>query len=418
MKRRRCAVRANEVAQFRIEDMVHQIKRAACPAEIAHDLAWFCPPPLAGIHHLQPVGPWPAAGTVPAKNGRLPWSWVCSRCGGKASDSSRVLEVLRKPCGNPGVKIERDKHVWSDAAEPTCSRCGLVCGNGRLGTARDQYCPVPSGTLNNEAWPAGEASLRREVGRLHAFRKWCEQVQVQDIAGDGEASLGPQGGGEHALGRLSLHREGSPPGEGAMPTAPAAPPFLAPARFHLCTKLGRYWFCLQCFDKPTGSLADFQKARCAGAKPAQEVPPSLKRLAVLWGPWATFGSTAAARLQQLIGCAGDVVTPAGAQAAGSVTTPAGRKRRLEGPVRPPLGSDVLPSGSGPVPALVAAGSGLERRAIKIARGPEGSLAGEPRYTGAGAAGVLAGGVPAIGRAQGGAARGAGLSPLGAAGFPA
>ncbi len=165
----------------------------------------------------------------------------------------------------------------------------------------------------------------------------------------------------------------------AAPEVP--PPFLAPARFHLCTKLGRYWFCLQCFEKPAGSLADFQKARCKGAKPAHEVPPALKRLAVLWGPWATFGSTAAARLQQLIGGAGDAAAPAVPQAVVHGTSSSGRKRRFVGSERPPLGSSVSSSGSGPVPAWVAAGSGLERRAIKIGRGPEGSLVGVPKSTG-------------------------------------
>ncbi len=398
-RRRQEAPKVSEV-ECVIEDLVHQAKRAVCSREVAHDMAWFCPPPVNGIHHLQPLGPWPAAGTVEAKNGRLPGCWVCSKCGAKASDSSRVLEVLRKPCGQVVASMERAKHEWSDSAEPRCGRCGLICTNGRLCTAREQFCPVPRCTLAGQPWPEGEASMRREIGRLQGFRKWCEFVQDP-----GEpVGVWPVPGGQL----------GQPPGQ-ECPLPPQAEPLrqepsmalLAPVRFHLSTKLGRYWFCLHCFEKPGASLVTFQKARCAGVRPAHEVPLALKRLAVLWGPWATFGSGASARLGELIGAG--VLKAAEAEVSAGVAgeLPAGHKRKLS-EANPSAG--VAGGGSQPVEALLAAASGAERRAIKLASAPSashGSVASSASASGPGSGSRPAGWAStAIGRALHGAAQGA------------
>ncbi len=52
-----------------------------------------------GAHDLRPVGPWPAAGSVPVLNGRMPGAWGCVRCGKSAADTSCACELARKPCG-------------------------------------------------------------------------------------------------------------------------------------------------------------------------------------------------------------------------------------------------------------------------------------------------------------------------------
>ncbi len=78
-------------------------------------------------------------------------------------------------------------------AGPICRRCNLLCGNGRLVEAAGHFCPVPACTRQGTAWPEGEASLARELGKLHGFRRWCEasllELRVANPGGRGGAPL-------------------------------------------------------------------------------------------------------------------------------------------------------------------------------------------------------------------------------------
>ncbi len=56
---------------------------------------------MAGIHDMQTeVGPSRPAGWAKNVAGSLVCKWVCTRCGAKAGNSSRLMELLRKPCGS------------------------------------------------------------------------------------------------------------------------------------------------------------------------------------------------------------------------------------------------------------------------------------------------------------------------------
>ena len=68
--------------------------------EAAAAFSWPVIPAVAGIHDmLAEVGPGGPAGWTRNAAGTLACKWSCTRCGKKAGNSSRLLELLRKPCG-------------------------------------------------------------------------------------------------------------------------------------------------------------------------------------------------------------------------------------------------------------------------------------------------------------------------------
>ena len=276
-------------------DLLHWRIRAHCSPEQARELVWHTAEPVAELHRLMPVGPWPAVASQKAVNGRLCWLWHCARCPARASDSSRALDLLRRPCGGAArFSAQRAKHMWEgDPVAPTCSRCKLVCSNGRQLTPSEQHCPVPECTLNGEPWPAGERSLRTEMGRLHGFRRWCEasSVTVALAAAGGGGQEGPP-----ALpgppGPVVVHEQGAQ-GDGRQGV-------LDPVRFHLDVKLGRQWWCLLCFCSAEGGVAAFRRERCIGAGVGAVAPAPFRRAVTLFGPWAGLRGPAQARVAELL----------------------------------------------------------------------------------------------------------------------
>ena len=280
-KRARTVVVLEQAAAPQLSDLLNWRARALCTAEQARELVWHAPDPAAGLHHLLPVGPWPAAGMQQARNGRLCWVWQCGRCPSRASDSSRALELLRKPCrGGQAVVQSRQKHDFGAAGNlPSCVRCGLQCSNGRHLAAKEQLCPVPACQRDGVAWPEGEASLRLEIGKLFGFRRWCEAAShvVQEPA---EPAILPH--------------------QPAVAGPPAPPGPLAPARFHLAAKLGRHWLCLNCFARPQVGVEAFRRARCNGPSPAGELPAAQLHTMRLWGHWAALQGAPRARVGELL----------------------------------------------------------------------------------------------------------------------
>ena len=270
-------------------DLLQWKVRAMCSADRARELVWCSAAPEEGLHQLAPLGPWPAVASQKAQNGRLCWQWVCGRCPARASDSSRALELLRKPCrAGGGLAMRRVIHCWEgDPGAPHCRRCGLVCLNGRQLAASEQHCPVFECQRNGEVWLQGEASLRNEMGRLHGFRRWCEASTVH-VAEEGQAGAAAQAAGAAAP---ASQRE-------------VAVGVLAPVRFHQVVKLGRTWWCLQCFHVAEAGVGAFRRDRCLGAASLEAAPAHLCSAVKLFGPWAGLKGPAQARLALLLDVCG------------------------------------------------------------------------------------------------------------------
>jgi hypothetical protein len=105
-----------------------QAKVQELPSRDVAMQAVFCSgAPAVGIHDLRPLGPWPLAGTVPPKDGRVPGVWSCTLCSRSAGNTSRAKVLARQPCSGaawaatPAVHcLELDGEHWR------CSRCWLA----------------------------------------------------------------------------------------------------------------------------------------------------------------------------------------------------------------------------------------------------------------------------------------------------
>ena len=135
-------------------------------------------------------------------------------------------------------------------------------------------------------WPEWEASLAKEMGKLHGFRRWCETPLIEV-------------------------RTARPAAEGSNPSAastsgsgPPAEALFRPVRLHLACKLGRRWLCLNCFGVEEGGVAAFRRARCAGIAPIAEAHRSLFNAVVRYGPRAGLTGAAQVRLSALWAAAG------------------------------------------------------------------------------------------------------------------
>ena len=193
------------------------------------------PAPAEGLHDLRPVGPWPLPGTVPARNGRLPWLWACSRCGRSAGDSSRAKELARKPCGGSAWQLAEANHSlelvnggWR------CSRCLLRVRPQHTAQTERQACPVGEFTSGEGRWarpafgsssdacgPSGTSASRRRSTRSPRSRDagWArpprrrsmleQAVRVLELLPGAEPLVpSPQGRGRAR--RSSSRRQGSP----------------------------------------------------------------------------------------------------------------------------------------------------------------------------------------------------------------
>ena len=90
-KKARVVLQRDEQTGPSLVDLLHISGRARCTAERARQLVWQGPEPEEGLHQLAAAGPWPNAGTLQAKHGRLVWQWQCCRCQARASDTSRAF---------------------------------------------------------------------------------------------------------------------------------------------------------------------------------------------------------------------------------------------------------------------------------------------------------------------------------------
>ena len=143
---------------------------AAVWAAVQEDAA-----PADGLHNLVVQGPWPPQGSCRAVNGRLAGPWSCTACGKRAADSSRAVELARKPCRAAGWQAEAATHDLQEfEGVLRCSRCGLQTTAQHGGQVSRSRCPVPKLLQAGRAWPEGEAGLRSLLGRIRGYRRWCE----------------------------------------------------------------------------------------------------------------------------------------------------------------------------------------------------------------------------------------------------
>ncbi len=96
---------------------------------------------VAGVHHRLPEhGPIPLAGWAKSAAGALQCRWQCAKCGRAATNSSRLFEVLRTPCGEPGEWRQLAHCPTAAGDRVECSRCGATRQRHvQLGA---QKCPV------------------------------------------------------------------------------------------------------------------------------------------------------------------------------------------------------------------------------------------------------------------------------------
>ena len=102
-----------------------------------------------GFHDLWPLGPWPAAGSCFAKDGRLKWQWMCRTCGARAG------EPCVRSCSHPVWA------AWLGSRPRAAFRCparrGLLqlrqmwqaCGLGALQVHGGGHLP---GAVRVEGW--------------------------------------------------------------------------------------------------------------------------------------------------------------------------------------------------------------------------------------------------------------------------
>jgi hypothetical protein len=303
-KRPKCVLQRAAQEGPELADLVHVGGRVRCSAEHARHLVWSGTEPEAGLHALCAAGPWPSAGSLRAVNGRIRWSWQCSRCQARASDSSRAAALMRKACkGDHGVILQETAHEWVVREEgPTCRRCKLVRNNGRGVETAGKVCPVMACFKNGDPWPQGEASYASELGRVYGFRRWCE-IPLVELRQDAPAD-----------------ELAAPAGMGVGGEEGHAPRHLAPARLHLACKLGRKWVCLNCFAVEHGGVAAFKRARCAGRTAAGVASRTLLNAVVRYGPAAGLIGAGQARLAELwatTGCQLSLLRPAASQGPGT-----------------------------------------------------------------------------------------------------
>ncbi len=135
-----------------------------------------------------------------------------------------------------------------------CGRCGRQADAAHRASMAEASCSVPCVWRGEDQWAAGEAALGRVLGRVMAFRRWCEP---------GPATRSPE------------QQQGAQPGraEPEPSVVEGVGGLLASYRCHLEAKVGRRVFCLACFGGPeAGQLERFRRSGCGGLRPVGEVP--------------------------------------------------------------------------------------------------------------------------------------------------
>ena len=225
--------------------------------------------------------------------GTLECKWTCSSCGKKAGNSSRLLEVLRQPCGALVAhcswdKVNHDTEVVADRV--ICKRCGTT--RQRYVHLSGQACPVRLCMRAGAEVQDGTAvygTWIRTLQAMHAHMKAVQGPGGEAVAAAVEpaAAAGPAGGAAAA------DQAGDADGGVGPPPVPVGLR-LRPFRAHACVVVGRVEFCMRCMCKaPRFRTVAWRAECCDGDTPIGGVPKHI--LAVIVAGQASCSGHSAGR---------------------------------------------------------------------------------------------------------------------------
>jgi len=226
---------------------------------------------VPGVHDLRPeMGPIGVRGWPKNAGGSLAWRWKCACCGKTADNTSRLFEVLRKPCGQPDEGAGQWRKMPHEVAlvngKVRCNRCGTERDNHvQLGR---QGCPVQ--VLYRSGAPVREATA--------VYAAWHRCVRVMHaMSSTGGAAV------QEAPAAVTTGAPAPVPPQG-LPAPPQARPgaVLRQFRSHAVVKAGTTEFCMLCFVKaPRYKVAEWRSGCCDGAAPVAGCPKHVLMAAVV-----------------------------------------------------------------------------------------------------------------------------------------
>ena len=228
----------------------------AGPSSFA-EFSWPQPPEVAGVHHLLPeAGPLPRWGWHKTAAGAPQCRWSCGKCGRGAMNSSRMLELLRTPCGDQAVgrwtAAQHKAQARGDRVE--CTIC--VTTRQRHIALEKQRCPV-------RVWAeaGGEADVEIPDGTsVHAA--WSRTLQAMH-----RAAKNPAGG----AGRQEA--VGAPADDTELAEPVCEPCTLQPFRSHRIVVSGSMAWCMACYSKqPRFRRNVWKTSSCKGQQPVAHCP--------------------------------------------------------------------------------------------------------------------------------------------------
>jgi hypothetical protein len=230
--------------------------------QVRHALAafvWPVLPAVVGVHSLQPVaGPVGPAGWPRSAAGALLCRWSCATCGKAATNSSRLFELLRSPCGAPGEWRQLRHSVVVADGKAICTRCGTTRQQHvQLGS---QKCPVRvhfQGGAEVPAATAVYAAWQRTVSAMHA----CTKAAAFGLGAPVSAADAP-----------AEARAAAAEPEAVIELAPRRVT-LRPFRSHACFKVAEVEACMMCFMRaPRYRIPAWRAECCDGRAPIGACP--------------------------------------------------------------------------------------------------------------------------------------------------